>query len=113
MYLRYACGYRIAKACDALASRLDSGEIGSNLIEAAQLSDFACSQNVAASCHRLSRYYAQGIGVSSDSNRSLDLRVRACELGDEAACQEQREREIRLGGSPAPTVPNDTAPKPH
>src|SRR5690606_19297066 len=56
-YLRYACGYKLPEACDELARLLDSGEIGTNLVEAASLSQYSCGQGIAAGCLRLSGYY--------------------------------------------------------
>lgn len=97
-YLRYACGYRYAPACDRLAGVLDSGEAGTNLAEAVSFSDFACTQGIAASCVRLARYYEQGVAVGRDLQRSAALLARACELGEQTACRPDQ----RQSASPGP-----------
>src|SRR5690606_26015418 len=85
-YLRYACGYKLPEACDELARLLDSGEIGTNLVEAASLSQYSCGQGIAAGCLRLSGYYDRGIGVMRDSQTAAELLERACQLGEPDAC---------------------------
>jgi TPR repeat protein len=85
-YLRYACGYRVAEACDDLAELLASGAIGTNLVEAAGLSLFSCEEGVAAGCFRLADYYRRGIGVTRDAARAEELLKQSCKLGDARAC---------------------------
>jgi len=87
-YLHYACDYKFAPACDALAGLLDSGQAGTNLAEAVRLSQFSCEQGVASGCLRLSNYYERGLGVGRDAGRALELRERACRLGTPSACTE-------------------------
>jgi TPR repeat protein len=85
-YLRYACGYKLPQACNQLAFLLDSGVIGTNLVEARQLSEFACSQGVAAACVRLSGYYERGVAIAPNSEKAAELLARACKLGESQAC---------------------------
>jgi len=87
-YLRYACDYKFAPACDALAGLLDSGQAGTNLSEAVRLSEFSCQQGVATGCLRLSNYYDRGLGVGRNAERAGELRERACRLGTSSACSE-------------------------
>lgn len=85
-YLYYACDYKFAPACDALAGLLDSGQAGTNLAEAVRLSQFSCEQGIATGCLRLSNYYERGVGVGRDSERAGALKQRACRLGTASAC---------------------------
>lgn len=85
-YLQYACEYKFAPACDALAGLLDSGQAGTNLAEAVRLSAFSCEQGIATSCLRLGDYYERGVGVGRDRERAGELRQRACRLGSSSAC---------------------------
>lgn len=87
-YLHYACDYKFAPACDALAGLLDSGQAGTNLAEAVRLSEFSCEQGIATGCLRLSNYYDRGLGVGRDAERAGALRQRACRLGTSSACAE-------------------------
>lgn len=87
-YLHYACDYKFAPACDALAGLFDSGQAGTNLAEAVRLSAFSCEQGIATGCLRLSNYYDRGLGVGRDAERAGELRERACRLGTSSACPE-------------------------
>lgn len=85
-YLDYACEYKFAPACDALAGLLESGEAGTNLAKAVRLSEFSCQQGIGTACLRLSTYYERGVGVGRDAHRAGELRQRACRLGTTSAC---------------------------
>lgn len=85
-YLHYACEYKFAPACDALAGLLDSGQAGTHLAEAVRLSEFSCGQGIATACLRLSKYYEHGLGVGRNTERAQELRQRACRLGISSAC---------------------------
>jgi hypothetical protein len=91
-YLRYACGYKLAVACDKLAELLDSGNVGTNFSEAVSLSQFSCDKGVGASCARLSRYYEHGVGVARDVEKARELLRRACRLGAQGACEAPEKR---------------------
>jgi TPR repeat protein len=85
--LRYACGYRVAEACEDLADMLTTGEAGTDLVEAARLTHFACEEGIASGCFRLADFYRRGIGVTRDPVRAQQLLERACSLGDTRACE--------------------------
>lgn len=95
---REACRGGSGLGCEGIARLIggghhagDRGEVDRRYAEARTVYRVHCSQRHAASCSRLGRLYADGLGGTAATDVAVTYWQRACALGSDADCRRIRD----------------------